>query len=53
MNSKDADLSGYVMVEQVKSIDFKSRKIKFVEPLSKSTLDDVLGILDACVYQDV
>ena len=48
----DSSLTGYIMVEQVKSIDFRSRKIKFVESVSKTTLDDVLGILDACIYQD-
>ena len=48
----DCSLSGYIMVEQVKSIDFKSRKIQFVEPVFQSTLDDILGILDACVHQD-
>jgi len=50
---EESSLTGYIMVEQVKSIDYTSRKIKFVEPVSESTLDDVLGILNACIYQDV
>ncbi len=47
-----ASLTGYIMVEQVKSVDFTSRKIKFVERVPLETLIDVLGILDAAVYQD-
>ncbi|MCY7332606.1 MAG: type II toxin-antitoxin system PemK/MazF family toxin [Pseudanabaena sp. CAN_BIN31] len=43
-------LTGYVMVEQVKSIDYKSRKIKWVENASESLIDEVLSILDACIY---
>ena len=46
-----SSLSGYVMVEQVKSIDFRSRRIKFVERVSAETLLDVLGMLDAAIYQ--
>ncbi len=47
-----SSLTGYIMVEQVKSIDFVSRKVKFVEKAPHETLIDVLGILDAAVYQD-
>ncbi|NKQ34462.1 MAG: mRNA-degrading endonuclease [Chloroflexi bacterium] len=47
-----ASLTGYIMVEQVKSVDFTSRKIKFVEKAPPETVADVLGILDAAVYQD-
>ena len=45
-------LTGYIMVEQVKSVDYKSRKIKLIEKASNNTLDKVLGLLDACIYQD-
>ena len=48
-----SSLTGYIMVEQVKSIDFSSRKIKFVEEIPHITLLDVLAILDASIYQDV
>ena len=48
---KDSLLTGFIMVEQVKSIDFKSRKIKLIEKASKNMMDEVLGILDACIYQ--
>ena len=43
-------LTGFIMVEQVKSVDYASRKAKFVEKSSQALLDEVLGILDACVY---
>ncbi len=49
---KQSSLTGYIMVEQVKSIDFKSRKIKLIEKATNSIMIEVLGILDACVYQD-
>jgi hypothetical protein len=39
------------MVEQVKSIDFRSRRIRFVEKAAPETVNDVLGILDAIIYQ--
>jgi mRNA interferase MazF len=48
---KVSSLSGFIMVEQVKSVDFKQRKIKFIEKASCETIDAVLGILDACIYQ--
>ncbi|PZO41876.1 MAG: mRNA-degrading endonuclease [Pseudanabaena frigida] len=48
LNSKN--LTGYVMVEQVKSIDYKSRKVKLIESASDDLLAEVLSILDACIY---
>ena len=49
---KSSSLSGFIMVEQVKSVDYKQRKIKFIEKASVETLNEVLGILDACIYQE-
>ncbi len=40
------------MVEQVKSIDYKSRQVKFIEKASDDILNEVLSLLDACVYQN-
>ncbi len=37
------------MVEQVKSVDFGARKVKFVEKAPDQLLTDVLSILDVCV----
>ena len=46
----DSSLSGFIMVEQVKSMDFKQRRVKFIEKASIETMNQVLGILDACIY---
>ena len=40
------------MVEQVKSIDYKSRRVKLVEQAPRSLLLEILSLLDACLYQD-
>jgi len=44
------DITGYVMAEQMKSVDFMSRKVKRISKAPKYILDDVLGILDACLF---
>jgi mRNA interferase MazF len=41
---------GFVMVEQVKSIDFRARKARLIGKASDSMFDEVLSILDACIY---
>ncbi|MFH1856768.1 MAG: type II toxin-antitoxin system PemK/MazF family toxin [Candidatus Omnitrophota bacterium] len=43
-------LTGYVMVDQVKSVDYHSRKVKFIESAPSELLNEVLGILGACIY---
>ena len=43
-------LSGFVMVEQIKSIDYVARKAKLVEKAPQDFLNEVLAILDACLY---
>ena len=48
---KKSSLTGFIMVEQVKSVDYRSRQIKLIEKASKDVMADVLGILDACIYQ--
>jgi len=48
-----SSLTGYIMVEQIKSIHYTSRNIQFVEKAPQVILNDVLGILDACIYQEV
>jgi mRNA interferase MazF len=49
--SQNSSLTGFIMVEQVKSVDYRSRKVKFVEKAAEKTLNEVLAILDAIVYQ--
>jgi mRNA interferase MazF len=43
-------LTGVVMVEQVKSVDYVSRRGKRIEAASNELLAEVLSILDACLY---
>lgn len=46
-------LTGFIMVEQIKSVDYASRKVKFIEKAPQSVFDEVLSILDACLYEPV
>ena len=45
-----SSVTGFVMVEQVKSIDWRARRVKLIEKIPTPTLNEVLSILDACVY---
>ena len=44
------DVTGFVMVEQVKSIDFRSRKARRIGKAPAQVLEEALSILDACLY---
>ena len=44
------DVSGVVMVEQVKSIDFRARAVKRIGPAPEAVVDVALSLLDACIY---
>jgi mRNA interferase MazF len=44
------DVTGFVMVEQVKSIDFRSRKAKRIGRAPVEVLEEALSVLDACIY---
>lgn len=43
-------VTGVIMVEQVKSIDFASRSAKFIGKAPEPILQEVLSVLDACIY---
>ena len=43
-------LTGFIMVEQVKSVDFRARRAMRIEYGSDELLSEVLAILDACIY---
>ncbi len=43
-------LTGFVMCEQVKSLDYRSRKMKLIERAPQDVLEDVLAIVDASVF---
>ncbi len=47
---KVSKLTGFVMVEQVKSVDFHARRVKRIERRNDELLSEVLSILDACIY---
>ncbi|MDD5400973.1 MAG: type II toxin-antitoxin system PemK/MazF family toxin [Sulfurimonas sp.] len=44
------NLTGFIMTEQVKSIDYNVRKVKFVERVSDEVLEKVLGMLESVVF---
>lgn len=43
-------VTGFIMVEQIKSIDFRSHKAKRLGKAPAEMLAEVLSILDACIY---
>ena len=43
-------LTGYIMVEQIKSVDYMCRHVEFIETAPTWLLDEVLSILDSCLY---
>ena len=47
---ESSHLTGFIMVEQVKSVDFRSRQAKRIECGNDELLSEVLSILDACIY---
>ncbi|MDA3909717.1 MAG: type II toxin-antitoxin system PemK/MazF family toxin [Sulfurimonas sp.] len=47
----DSDnLTGFIMTEQIKSIDYNVRKVKFVEKVSDEVMEKVLGIVESVVF---
>jgi mRNA interferase MazF len=44
-----SSLTGFVMVEQVKSVDYAMRRAKFVERAPDRFVEDVLDLIDACL----
>lgn len=43
-------VTGSIMVEQVKSVDVRTRKARQIGQVPPEVLDEVLAILDACIY---
>ena len=41
------NITGYIMAEQMKSIDYNSRNIKFIEKANQKTMSKILGIIDS------
>jgi mRNA interferase MazF len=46
---KSEMISGYIMAEQMKSIDYNSRNIKFIEKTNQDSLNQILGIIDSII----
>ena len=44
-------LTGHVMAERIKSVDYAARRVKFVEGAPDFLLDEASSILDACLYE--
>jgi mRNA interferase MazF len=44
------DVTGSVMVEQVKSVDYRARGARRIGRAPEPVLDEVLSLLDACLY---
>ncbi|MBW1778726.1 MAG: type II toxin-antitoxin system PemK/MazF family toxin [Deltaproteobacteria bacterium] len=47
---KNSKVTGFIMVEQVKSVDFRTRRAKRIDRSDDKLLSEVLSILDACIY---
>ncbi|MBD3393866.1 MAG: mRNA-degrading endonuclease [Chitinivibrionales bacterium] len=46
----DCILTGFVMADQVKALDYGARRAKFIDKAPQELLDEVLAILDAILY---
>jgi mRNA interferase MazF len=42
-------LTGFVMCEQLKSVDYTTRKVRFIEAAPDTLLEDVLSIVEVCI----
>ena len=46
----ESGLTGFVMCEQMKSVDFRAQDLKRIGLAPKEFLDEVLSVIDACIY---
>lgn len=44
-----SSLTGFVMIEQVKSVDYNARNAKYVEQAPVQLVEDAIAIVDACI----
>ena len=47
---KGSDVTGFAMVEQVRSIDYRARQAKRIGKAPEQVLQEALSLLDACMY---
>ncbi len=48
--SGETSLTGFVMVDQVKSIDYVARNVKLIESAPYQLINEVLAVLNICLY---
>jgi mRNA interferase MazF len=46
----ESGLTGFVMCEQMKSVDFRASDLKRIGAAPREFLDEVLAVIDACLY---
>ena len=46
---KSENITGFIMEEQMKSINYNSRSIKFIEKADDETVNQILGIIDSII----
>ena len=44
-----SSLTGFIMVEQVKSVDYNTRLVRFVEKAPLQLVEDTIAMVDVCV----
>lgn len=44
-----SSLTGFVMVEQLKSVDYAARDAKFIEKAPNPLIEDALNVVDVCI----
>jgi mRNA interferase MazF len=44
------NITGFIMTEQVKSVDFRAREVQKICEAPRDVLNEVLSLLDACIY---
>lgn len=44
-----SSLTGFVMAEQVKSVDYSARRAKFVEKAPAQFVEDVVAVVEVCI----
>ena len=43
------NITGYIMAEQMKSIDYNARNVKFIEKADEETLNNIIGIIESII----
>lgn len=52
VNIKTKNIQGVILSDQIKSLDFKLRKIKFCDRIDKETFENALGKLSLLLFED-